>query len=107
RDDHARRDDAPALAALLRRRAGHGPRGVGRSHATHPGGLARSPCDRGQRRAADVAEPRAMTKRGFTLIEVAVAVAVLGMAGLALQRLAVQSLGTIERDAARARTLVV
>ncbi len=47
-----------------------------------------------------------MTKRGFTLIEVAVAVAVLGMAGLALQRLAVQSLGTIERDAARARTLV-
>jgi prepilin-type N-terminal cleavage/methylation domain-containing protein len=47
-----------------------------------------------------------MTKRGFTLVEVAVAVAVLGMAGLALQRLALQSLGTIERDAARARTLV-
>jgi prepilin-type N-terminal cleavage/methylation domain-containing protein len=47
-----------------------------------------------------------MTKRGFTLIEVAVAVALLGIAGLAVQRLAVQSLGTIERDAARARTLV-
>ena len=47
-----------------------------------------------------------MSRRGFTLIEVAVAVGVLAMVGVALQRLAVQSLGTIERDAARARTLV-
>jgi prepilin-type N-terminal cleavage/methylation domain-containing protein len=43
-----------------------------------------------------------MTRRGFTLIEVAVAVAVLGTAGLALQRLAVQ-VRHDQRDAARAR----
>jgi prepilin-type N-terminal cleavage/methylation domain-containing protein len=47
-----------------------------------------------------------MRRRGFTLLEVAVAVAVLGIAGVALQRLAVRSLGTIERDATRARTLL-
>lgn len=47
-----------------------------------------------------------MTRRGFTLIEVVVAVAVLATAGVALERLAVQSLGTIERDAARAGTLM-
>jgi prepilin-type N-terminal cleavage/methylation domain-containing protein len=47
-----------------------------------------------------------MTRRGFTLVEVAVAVAVLAIAGVALQRVAVQSLATIERDATRARTLL-
>jgi general secretion pathway protein I len=46
-------------------------------------------------------------RRGFTLVEVAVAVAVLAVAGVALQRLAVQSLGTIDEDARRAHTLVV
>ncbi len=47
-----------------------------------------------------------MRRRGFTLIEVVVAVAVLAMAGVALERLAAQSLGTIARDAARTRTLM-
>src|SRR5262245_8608814 len=47
-----------------------------------------------------------MRRRGFTLIAVAVAVAVLATAGVALQRLAAQSLRTIDDDAARARTLV-
>ena len=48
-----------------------------------------------------------MTRRGFTLIEVAVAVAVLATAGVALERLVVRSLATIDDDAARARTLLV
>jgi len=43
---------------------------------------------------------------GFTLIEVAVAVAVLATAGVALERLAVRSLATIDDDAGRARTLL-
>ena len=47
-----------------------------------------------------------MTRRGFTLVEVAVAVAVLATAGVALQRLLGQSLRTIDSDVARARTLV-
>jgi type II secretion system protein I len=47
-----------------------------------------------------------MKSRGFTLVEVAVAVAVLATAGVALQRLLGQSLRTIDADVARARTLV-
>jgi prepilin-type N-terminal cleavage/methylation domain-containing protein len=47
-----------------------------------------------------------VTRRGFTLVEVAVAVAVLATAGLALQRLLGQSLRTVDSDVARARTLV-
>ena len=46
-------------------------------------------------------------KRGFTLVEVAVAVAVLASAGVALQRLAARSVRTIDDDARRARTLLV
>jgi type II secretion system protein I len=46
-------------------------------------------------------------RHGFTLVEVAVAVAILAVAGVALQRLVVQSLGTIDEDARRAHTLVV
>ena len=48
-----------------------------------------------------------MRRRGFTLIEVAVATAVLAVAGVALQRLAVRSLGTLDENAARAGWLVV
>jgi prepilin-type N-terminal cleavage/methylation domain-containing protein len=48
-----------------------------------------------------------MSTRGFTLVEVAVAVAVLAGAGVAVQRLAVSSVRTIAEDAGRARTLVV
>ena len=48
-----------------------------------------------------------MSRRGFTLVEVAVAVAVLAVAGTALQRLATSSVRTIASDAARARTLAV
>ena len=47
-----------------------------------------------------------MTRRGFTLVEVTVAVAVLATAGVALERLLARSVGTIEHDARRARTLV-
>jgi general secretion pathway protein I len=46
-------------------------------------------------------------RRGFTLVEAVVAVAVLASAGVALQRLVVRSFGTVEHDARRARTLVV
>jgi prepilin-type N-terminal cleavage/methylation domain-containing protein len=46
-----------------------------------------------------------MRRRGFTLVEVAVAVAVLAGSGVAFQRLLVQSLRTIDADVARARTL--
>ena len=48
-----------------------------------------------------------MRRRGFTLVEVAVAVAVLATAGVALERLIARSIGTIDRDVARARTLAV
>ena len=48
-----------------------------------------------------------MTARGFTLIEVVVATAVVATAGLALQSLIVRSLGTIDRDVRRAETLGV
>ena len=48
-----------------------------------------------------------MTRRGFTLVEVAVAVAVLATAGVALQRLVTTSVRTIGDDAGHARTLVV
>ena len=48
-----------------------------------------------------------MTRRGFTLIEVVVAVAVLAGAGVAVQRLVASSVRTIADDASRARTLVV
>jgi prepilin-type N-terminal cleavage/methylation domain-containing protein len=44
--------------------------------------------------------------RGFTLVEVAVAVAVLATAGVALQRLVTTSVRTIGDDVGRARTLV-
>ena len=47
-----------------------------------------------------------MTRRGFTLVEVAVAVAVLATAGVALQRLVTTSVRTIDADAGRARTLL-
>ncbi|HXJ37398.1 MAG TPA: prepilin-type N-terminal cleavage/methylation domain-containing protein [Candidatus Eisenbacteria bacterium] len=46
-------------------------------------------------------------RRGFTLVEVVVAVAVLATAGVALQRLMVQSGTTIDHDVRRARTLVM
>jgi prepilin-type N-terminal cleavage/methylation domain-containing protein len=46
-------------------------------------------------------------RRGFTLVEVAVAVAVLATAGVALQRLLAQSLRTIDLDARASHTLVV
>ena len=46
-----------------------------------------------------------MRRRGFTLVEVAVAVAVLAIAGVALQRLVTSSVRTIASDAVRARTL--
>jgi prepilin-type N-terminal cleavage/methylation domain-containing protein len=46
-------------------------------------------------------------RRGFTLVEVAVAVAVLAIAGVSLQRLVTSSLRTIASDAGRARTLTV
>jgi prepilin-type N-terminal cleavage/methylation domain-containing protein len=46
-----------------------------------------------------------MTRRGFTLVEVAVAVAVLATAGVALERLLARSLRTIDLDAHAARTL--
>lgn len=45
-------------------------------------------------------------RRGFTLLEVAVAVAVLATAGVALERLVVQSVRTVDADAMRARTLL-
>jgi len=48
-----------------------------------------------------------MRRRGFTLIEVVVAVAVLATAGVALQRLVTTSVRTIAAGAARAHTLVV
>jgi prepilin-type N-terminal cleavage/methylation domain-containing protein len=47
-----------------------------------------------------------MRRRGFTLVEVAVAVAVLATSGVALQRLLGRSLDTIASDVARARTLL-
>ena len=50
---------------------------------------------------------RRMSRRGFTLVEVAVAVAVLAIAGVALQRLVTSSVRTIASDAGRARTLAV
>jgi prepilin-type N-terminal cleavage/methylation domain-containing protein len=48
-----------------------------------------------------------MSRRGFTLVEVAVAMAVLAIAGVALQRLMTSSVRTIASDAGRARTLAV
>jgi prepilin-type N-terminal cleavage/methylation domain-containing protein len=48
-----------------------------------------------------------MRRRGFTLVEVTVAVAVLAIAGVALQRLVTSSVRTIASDAGRARTLAV
>ena len=48
-----------------------------------------------------------MSRRGFTLVEVAVAVMVLATAGVAIQRLVATSVRTIGDDASRARTLVV
>ena len=48
-----------------------------------------------------------MRRRGFTLVEVAVAIAVLAIAGVALQRLVASSVRTIASDAGRARTLAV
>lgn len=47
-----------------------------------------------------------MRRRGFTLVEVAVAVMVLATAGTALQRLVATSVRTMGDDAVRARTLV-
>lgn len=46
-----------------------------------------------------------MTRRAFTLVEVAVATAVLAGAGVAVQRLVAQSLRAVDTDLARARTL--
>jgi prepilin-type N-terminal cleavage/methylation domain-containing protein len=48
-----------------------------------------------------------MRRRGFTLVEVAVAVAILATAGVALQRLVGGSVRAIAEDAGRARTLIV
>jgi prepilin-type N-terminal cleavage/methylation domain-containing protein len=48
-----------------------------------------------------------MRRHGFTLVEVAVAIAVLAIAGVALQRLVTSSVRTIASDAGRARTLAV
>jgi prepilin-type N-terminal cleavage/methylation domain-containing protein len=48
-----------------------------------------------------------MRRRGFTLVEVAVAVAVLATAGVALERLVARSIGTIDHDVARIRTLAI
>lgn len=45
-------------------------------------------------------------RRGFTLVEVAVALVVLAVAGAALQELVVRSLRTIDDGTGRARTLV-
>jgi len=44
--------------------------------------------------------------RGFTLLEVAVAIAVLALAGIAAERLVVRSIVTVDHDARRARTLL-
>ena len=48
-----------------------------------------------------------MSRRGFTLVEVVIAAAVLATAGVALQRLVAGSVRTIASDANRARTLLV
>ena len=47
-----------------------------------------------------------MTRRGFTLVEVVVAVAIFAIAGVAVQRLVASSVRTIGDGAGRARTLV-
>jgi prepilin-type N-terminal cleavage/methylation domain-containing protein len=48
-----------------------------------------------------------MTSRGFTLAEVAVAVAVLAGAGVAVQRLVASSVRSLAEDVGRAHTLVI